>query len=50
VLQWLEVLSIVGDLQCAVYSLHDLTVWLAGVSVSLFLTSISMLIEREYTD
>jgi NACHT domain len=35
-LQWLEVLSIVGDLRCAVYSLHDVTSWLVDVSVSSF--------------
>jgi NACHT domain len=35
-LQWLEVLSIVGDLRCAVYSLHDLTAWFVDVSTSFF--------------
>jgi NACHT domain len=38
-LQWLEVLSIVGDLRCAVYSLHDVATWLVDVSGSLFLSS-----------
>jgi WD40 repeat protein len=39
-LQWLEVLSIVGDLRCAVYSSHDLTAWLVDVStVCLFFSS-----------
>jgi hypothetical protein len=38
-LQWFEVLSIVGDLRCAVHSLHDVTTWLADVSPSLFLSS-----------
>jgi hypothetical protein len=32
-LEWLEVLSIVGDLRCAVYSLHDVTAWLVDVSI-----------------
>jgi hypothetical protein len=32
-LEWLEVLSIVGDLHSAVYSLHDVTSWLVDVSV-----------------
>jgi NACHT domain len=35
-LEWLEVLSIVGDLRCAVYSLHDVTSWLVDVSASAF--------------
>jgi NACHT domain len=35
-LEWLEVLSIVGDLRCAVYSLHDVTAWLVDVSIYLF--------------
>jgi hypothetical protein len=32
-LEWLEVLSIVGDLHCAVYSLHDVMAWLVDVSI-----------------
>jgi hypothetical protein len=32
-LQWLKVLSIVGDLRCAVYSLQNVTTWLVDVSV-----------------
>jgi NACHT domain len=35
-LEWLEVLSIVGDLRCAVHSLRDVTAWLVDVSVSPF--------------
>jgi NACHT domain len=35
-LQWLEVLSVVGDLRCAVYCLHDVSAWLLDVSTSLF--------------
>jgi WD40 repeat protein len=35
-LQWLEVLSIVGDLRCAVYSLHGVTSWLVDVGAFLF--------------
>jgi WD40 repeat protein len=31
-LSWLEVLSVVSDLRCAVYSLQDVTAWLADVS------------------
>jgi hypothetical protein len=38
-LQWLEVLSVVGDLCCAVYSLHDVTIWLVDVSGSLLHSS-----------
>jgi hypothetical protein len=47
-LEWLEVLSIVGDLRCAVYSLHDVTAWLVDVSISFFFFFISMFIERKY--
>jgi NACHT domain len=35
-LEWLEVLSIVGDLRCAIQSLHDLIAWFVEVSVPLF--------------
>jgi hypothetical protein len=31
-LSWLEVLSIIGDLRCAVYSLRDMKTWLRDVS------------------
>jgi WD40 repeat protein len=38
-LQWLEVLSIVGDVRYAVYSLQDVVVWLVDVSTSLMFLS-----------
>jgi hypothetical protein len=38
-LEWLEVLSIVRDLHCAVYSLHDVTSWFIDVSASVFFFS-----------
>jgi hypothetical protein len=46
-LSWLEVLSIIGDLSCAVHSLRDVRNWLVNVSlqVSLFFSS-SMSISR----
>jgi hypothetical protein len=31
-LPWLEVLSVIGDLGCAVYTLRDVRAWLVGVS------------------
>jgi NACHT domain len=46
-LQWLEVLSIVGDLLCAVHSLHDVTAWLIDVSAIRSL-SISLITECKY--
>jgi hypothetical protein len=36
-LSWLEVLSIVGDMRCAVYSLRDVKGWFVRVSVDAFL-------------
>jgi hypothetical protein len=32
-LSWLEVLSVVGDLRCAVYSMRDVRTWLSDVSL-----------------
>jgi NACHT domain len=42
-LEWLEVLSIVGDLRCAVYSLHDVTLWLVDVSLSTIFFHLDMI-------
>ena len=39
-LSWLEVLSILGDLRCAVYSLRDVKAWLAEASPSAVLFSL----------
>jgi WD40 repeat protein len=52
-LEWLEVLSIVGDLHCAVYSLRDVTAWLVDVSMSLFFScrySLSANIQAKASD
>jgi NACHT domain len=39
-LSWLEVLSVWGKLRVAVYSLHNLRIWLTDVSVHIWLTII----------
>jgi hypothetical protein len=36
-LSWLEVLSILGDMRCAVYSLRDVRGWFVHVSVAMLL-------------
>jgi hypothetical protein len=39
-LSWLEVLSIVGDMRCAVYSLRDVKCWFVHVSVATLLVTV----------
>jgi hypothetical protein len=39
-LSWLEVLSIVGDMRCAVYSLRDVRGWLIKVSLNTLFVSL----------
>jgi hypothetical protein len=46
ILSWLEVLSIISDLRCAVYSLHDVRTWLEDVSLIVFFYS--LLIEHSF--
>jgi hypothetical protein len=47
-LSWLEVLSILGDLRCAVYTLRDVKAWLAEVSPSILL--LSLVIQHQFPD
>jgi hypothetical protein len=45
-LSWMEVLSIVGDIRCAVYSLRDVKGWFTDVSLNAFKLLFTSLIEH----